>query len=331
MVAQLDSEFVRASPSRVVPRLISYALFEGRPLTTRGRWINPIVHANAELGARIGPRSRVERPIFLLGVGRSGTTLLGRLLGAHRQVGFLNEPKAMWHALVPDEDVIGSYANGDGRLELDEADATPAVIERAHRLFGWYLACTRSKRVVDKYPELVYRAPFVRALFPDAMFVAIIRSPGAVATSIATWSENHAPNGASWWGVEDRKWHALWEQLVRVDTPWATLADELDPHRASPLERGAVEWLLGTTRALSLCSAGEDGVHIVRYEDLVAQPERAVDELLARCGLPADERVSGLARTTVANGREPSLLPSGLHPGLVGAIKSVAAEAGYLP
>ena len=34
MVAQLDSLYIKTRPTKVVSRLISYGLFEGRPLTT---------------------------------------------------------------------------------------------------------------------------------------------------------------------------------------------------------------------------------------------------------------------------------------------------------
>ena len=57
MVAQLDRLYATLRPQRVPPRLISYALFEGRPLTTRGRWINPLVLAHLELEARL-PQTR---------------------------------------------------------------------------------------------------------------------------------------------------------------------------------------------------------------------------------------------------------------------------------
>ena len=130
VVAQLDVATARARPGRVLPRLISYAVFEGRPATTRGRWINPLVRANLRVGEAAGWGPPVRQPIFVLGIGRSGTTLLGSLLGVHSHVGFLNEPKAMWHRIVDDEDLIGSYGPEPVRLRLDAADARPPVRRR---------------------------------------------------------------------------------------------------------------------------------------------------------------------------------------------------------
>ena len=43
MFAQLNSLYLKTRPYKVFSRLVSYGLFEGRPLTTRGRWINPLL------------------------------------------------------------------------------------------------------------------------------------------------------------------------------------------------------------------------------------------------------------------------------------------------
>ena len=101
MPAQIDRRYVRASPFKACGRLVSWSLFEGRPLTTRGRWINPLVFALYGIQRRLPQLHRVERPIFIVGTGRSGTTVLGTVLSLHRELGFLNEPKALWHAVLP--------------------------------------------------------------------------------------------------------------------------------------------------------------------------------------------------------------------------------------
>ncbi len=101
MPAQLDSLYIRTRPTKAVSRLISYALFEGRPLTTRGRWINPLVFALSGTLKTLPQIKKVKKPIFIIGMGRSGTTILGVVMSMHRDVGFLNEPKALWHSIYP--------------------------------------------------------------------------------------------------------------------------------------------------------------------------------------------------------------------------------------
>lgn len=329
MVAQLDRDVVRACPARVVPRLLSYGLFEGRPATTKGRWFNPAVQANLTLAERFGPVGRVHRPVFVVGIGRSGTTLLGRLLGVHSQVGFLNEPKAMWNRIVDDEDLIGSYGSEPVRLRLTATDATTEVIDRAEKLFGWYLTVSRSARLVDKYPELVYRVGFVRAMFPDAHIVAILRRPWDVITSIEAWDQEKSTPAAGWWGADDRKWRALWDQALLADPRWASVVDEVDPTESSPVVRGAVEWLLGTAEALLLPERfGPDRLHLVRYDDLVDAPRRFVSELLEACELRVEDSVLGLAERSVSRKRTPTESVAGLPQALSTAIDEVASVAG---
>ena len=90
MIAQLESLYIRSRPWKLWSRLISYGLFEGRPLTTRGQWINPLVFAHFAVEKHLPRLRRVEKPVFILGTGRSGTTILGIVLSMHREVGFLN-------------------------------------------------------------------------------------------------------------------------------------------------------------------------------------------------------------------------------------------------
>jgi hypothetical protein len=297
MVAQLDSRFVRIAPGRAVSRLIGYSLFEGRPATTTGQWWNPVVFANLRHAAKRSP-APVDRPIFIVGMGRSGTTLLGRILAAHPDVGFLNEPKAMWHVVRPDEDIIGSYASRAGRLYLDAKDADPEAIARCRALFAWYLRLSRSRRVVDKYPELVFRSEFARAIFPDARFLVAVRSPWSTLKSVSGWSSTHGNEREDWWGVDDRKWKVLWEQAVskgrHQDLAELDLGAESD-HYA----RAAVEWIVSMRESAQLAES-DPGAHLVPYEKLAQRPGETVAEILAFCELRASPRTESYAEEIVS-------------------------------
>ena len=66
-----------------------------------------------------GPKNH---PIFIVGTGRSGTTILGKILSVHKQVAFLNEPKALWFFANKEDDLIGSYSKSKGRYHFNEND-----------------------------------------------------------------------------------------------------------------------------------------------------------------------------------------------------------------
>jgi hypothetical protein len=333
MVAQLDSRFIRMAPERALSRLVGYTLFEGRPATTSGRWWNPVVFANLRFASgRAG--KRIDRPVFIVGMGRSGTTLLGRILAAHPDVGFLNEPKAMWHVVREDEDIIGSYAPPPGgRLNLDAADADPETAERCRALFSWYLRLSHSRRVVDKYPELVFRSEFVRAIFPDARFLVAVRSPWSTLRSVSGWSRTHSDATADWWGVEDSKWKVLWRQAVveqpeNADLAALDLAAEEDHH-----VRAAVEWVVTMRRAAGLAEADADA-SLVRYEELAAAPGPETAAILDFCGLAASPRTESYAEEIVSADDRSAAIRAELEdklPGpLVGAIDATSARLGAI-
>ena len=303
MPAELDGWMLRHRPGRSWARLVAYVLFEGRPVTTRGQLLNPLVFAQLGLWKRLPALARVRAPIFVLGSGRSGTTVLARLLARHREVGLLNEPKALWHAAFPRQDVIGSYARAPGRLLLDERDATQAVERAARRLYGACARLTGSARLVDKYPEMLFRVPFLRALFPDALFLVAERDGLAAAHSVARWSQRFGRTVRGvrhdWWGVADRKWRALCAEAVPREPDLAPQRAELAA-LTDERARAALEWLLNRRESARIAAARTPGLHVVRLEDFRRAPEPVLAGVLAACGLAPDEQLLAQARATLA-------------------------------
>lgn len=302
MVAQIDSHYIRTRPSRLWSRLLSYAMFEGRPLTTRGRWINPLLFAHFALEKRLPQLKRVIAPIFILGTGRSGTTILGIVLSMQRDVGFLNEPKAMWHALRKDEDLIGSYTRTPARYRLDADDADPSIISASHRLYGAYLRSTFCNRVVDKYPELIFRVPFVRAIFPDAKFLFLVRNGWDTCHSIEGWSERLGQQEGTevhdWWGVNKRKWHLLVDQLVEEHADLAPHSKDMRGW-TNHTDMAAVEWIVTMREGLRLQKECPNDVLRVTYEDLCQSPRHVMGELCEFTGLSHDETFMRYAENTL--------------------------------
>jgi len=292
MVAQIDSQYIKTRPTKLASRLISYALFEGRPVTTKGQWINPLLFAHFAVEKRLPQFKPVKKPLFILGTGRSGTTILGIVLSMHRAVGFLNEPKALWHAIYPSEDVIGSYSRGDARYRLDAADATAEVKRNAHRLFGAYLTSVFSSQLVDKYPELIFRVPFVREIFPDAKFIFLVRNGWDTCASIDKWSVRcgEQKNGEvhDWWGVNHRKWKLMLEQLIYPDPYFAEIestAAGLEKHT----DMAALEWIITMREGLCRMKENTGCIFMLRYEDLVASPRQSLHDIAVFAGLSKDE------------------------------------------
>ena len=331
MIAQINPDYIKTRPMKALTRLISYALFEGRPVTTKGRWINPLVFSILRTVSTNNSRYRsVEKPIFILGTGRSGTTILGVVLSMHKEVGYLNEPKAIWHLIHPHEDIIGNYSQSDAAYRLTAEEATDEMRHRAVQMFGAYLTATRSRRLVDKYPELIFRVDFVRALFPDARFIFLVRNGWDTCHSIATWSKRLGveTNGEKhdWWGVNDRKWQLLVEQLVKTDPLFSESADEVK-HFERHLDRAAVEWIVTMREGLRLMQTSSDCILLVRFEDLTLEPDKTLTALCNFCELPTDNTFGEYARQTLHP--VPARKPFDVHPKIATVFHDTMGKLGY--
>lgn len=330
MVAQLDSLYIRTSLSKTWTRLLSYVCFEGRPLTTKGQWINSLVLPFLALQKRLPQMKRVYKPIFIVGTGRSGTTVLGTILSMHRDVGFLNEPKALWHAIYPAEDLVGSYSRGVAKYRLDGTDASSDVRRAAHKIFGAYLALSSSRRVVDKYPELVFRVPFVRALFPDAKFIFLVRNGWDTCQSIKGWSKRLGVEVQTekhdWWGADNRKWNLLWEQVISENQ--SIRGPSLNRHSLeNPLDMAALEWIVSMREGLAMMKQLPHDSYMIHYEDLVANPRRSLAKLAAFCELPPDERFLKYATQRLQTA--PPKRDVDLHPAILPYFEETMIALGY--
>jgi len=131
-------------------------------------------------------------PVFILGVPRSGTTLLRVLFDSHPQ--FACGPEAPWlargaHSLKQlyyymADDKFGYVANfGVSREVLRDRFAS-----YVNSIFMAYAEKKGKSRWVEKTPDNCLDIPFLIELFPDAKFIHIVRDGRDVACSTAILS-----------------------------------------------------------------------------------------------------------------------------------------------
>jgi hypothetical protein len=134
----------------------------------------------AEFIARHGPHGLPDRlPIFVLGMTRSGSTLVERMLSAHPDVAAGGEldylKSAIGRVLISNHETIGK--------------AEPAwTTERMQACAGTYLEqldahAGSAARVVDKMPGNFAFAGLIAALLPNARIVHTVRHPLATVWS----------------------------------------------------------------------------------------------------------------------------------------------------
>lgn len=292
MIAQIDRQYAIASPLSTVRRLIARLFFEGRPITTSHRWINHFVFAHFAIEKRLPQLKKVQKPIFVVGTGRSGTTVFGILMSMHQQIGMLSEPKAMWHAIYPHEDVIGHYSKGAAQYRLYADDASAQVVSAAKRIFGAFLFATNTKRVLEKNPEFIFRVPFVNQIFPDAKYIFLVRNGSNTVSSMADWSSREGVeiNGEThnWWGVNNRKWSYILNELLENEPDLKAYRSEIEAFTEHK-DMAAVEWIITMREGLAQLEKYPQQVYLLRYEDLVENPRQQLRSLFEFCELPEDE------------------------------------------
>ncbi|MEC9059162.1 MAG: sulfotransferase, partial [Actinomycetota bacterium] len=289
MVAQIDRRFLGTGIANTAVRATSY-LYEGRPLTTSGRWINPTIRRALELDAtRLSGQHPSRPPAFIVGLGRSGTTLLGQILATHSSIGWLNEPKLVWSLAFPFEDVIGSYRpDAHCKLVLSALDADANGIAFMNAAYCGYSRLVRRSQIVDKYPELVYRREFVERVFPGARFLVLHRDWRAVVRSIPRWSIDNGNVEADWWGLRGRKWRAIYDELVAQDEALASTVSA-DWRANTQQAMAMVEWVLATERSAEFL--GSERALMIDYDELVSAPRLQVARILSFLGVEPEEVV----------------------------------------
>jgi tetratricopeptide (TPR) repeat protein len=191
-----------------------------------------------------------KSPIFVVGLPRSGSTLLEQILASHSQV----EGTAELHF------ISRIAAQLEGNRKRGEARNYPKLlvdlsVDQRTDLGQQYLdACSvyrdGSKRFVDKLPNNFIHIPLIRTILPNATIIDARRAP--MAACFANFKQLFAEGQAFTYSLED---------IGRYYTDYHRLMD----HWAKRLPGYSLT---------------------VHYEDVVTNLESQVARLLDHCGLP---------------------------------------------
>jgi hypothetical protein len=184
--------------------------------------------------ARQEDRAVVEAPIFVVGTGRSGTTLLRMMLSAHPRIYLTHEAsfcllESMFPARQPAERFVGYYFRSASFrwLGLDpravmEGVARPVTRPDLGRVFARVMALKAAEhgkaRFGDKTPSHAGNLGRIFELWPDARVVRIVRDPRAVVRSLRSmpWGPGSAIGAAAMCEVERRQVARFAERVLKV-------------------------------------------------------------------------------------------------------------------
>ncbi len=211
-------------------------------------------------------RSDVAQPIFVMGMPRSGTTLVEHMLSAHPDIQaggelpFVAELRGFAGALLGTD---APLAETIARLRVADRHHLPAVFR------DFYLARAAvhgldggARFFTDKMPLNEVDAPLIRLAFPEAPLILVRRHPLDVLVSMMAHDMTHGGNCA--YRIEDAA-----HQLAGVSALLACYRERLS---IQPL--------------------------IVRYEDLVADPGRERARMMAAIGIAEHPAQAAFHRQT---------------------------------
>jgi len=173
-----------------------------------------------------GRGNQSDRPVFIVGMPRSGTTLTEQILAAHPEVYAAGE-RGFWPAVL--HGMISNVPqHKDSMIESIDAShenvwdhAGAQYLRRIEELN------TQAKRVTDKLPANFALLPYIRLVFPRAHIIHLKREPlASIASCIRTRFNNpllsfSAGNWARFYGMYqgmmDHWRPILGEQLLEID------------------------------------------------------------------------------------------------------------------
>jgi tetratricopeptide (TPR) repeat protein len=118
-----------------------------------------------------------EQPVFIVGMPRSGTTLVEQICASHSQVFGAGE----LHAISRIARNLGGGCDG-GSAPRDADPAAALAFARAH-LFDLAARSGGALRVIDKMPDNILQVGLIASLFPRARIILCRRDPRDVALS----------------------------------------------------------------------------------------------------------------------------------------------------
>lgn len=220
-------------------------------------------------------RPAIDRPVFVVGCSRAGTTLVYKTFSESPELGSLQrETHDFWSDLHPlQERDWASHA-------LTAADVLP---QERERISSYFYMHTGAYRFIDKNNQNGLCVPYLHALYPDARFVYVKRSPGdnihsliegwGRADEFATWSEQ-LPAKVEIDGGRYRRWCFFlfegWRDYVKRPIEEVCAAQYASMNRA----------IMASRREIPASQWTE-----IVYEDLVRDPVAGFRSAFESCGL----------------------------------------------
>jgi protein-tyrosine sulfotransferase len=214
--------------------------------------------------------SQSNRGILLLGCPRSGTTLLRRLLGNHSNIASPGETglfRGAANFLRKDTTGVGvdlGVLSGLGHIGVNEKKIKSRLVEFVFSFLDEYTESAGKKRWLEKDAFNAFNLPEIEDIFADKVrYICLVRHGLDVAVSLDEFSQ------------KSRTYVLELHNYVQ--------------RSANPLEAFATAWVDISANLRNLLQSQGDNAILVKYEDLVADPDSELERILHFLDEPAEE------------------------------------------
>jgi hypothetical protein len=255
--------------------------------------------------------SQLKPPIILFGNTRSGTTIVQKVMSAHPDIVGWYEPSELWLYADP----------GRQHDEFDESDATDKVKRYVRKNFLKYQQRNGNCVIFEKTPKNILKIPYVRAIFPEATYLYIVRNPFSFISSVEyKWQQTVTGRGiirrlkstpfnqlhhyVGNYIVQQYNKRILRRKYLSIWGPRYKGIQE-DLKTQDLLTVIARQWAMCSKKAEADLSLFDDGqVLRLRYEDFVADPIINLDHICTHSGFEMTNHIVSTANELVKADRQ---------------------------
>lgn len=223
--------------------------------------------------------ARLDRPVFVIGAPRSGTSLLFAILRSSSKLAhWPGEAHEVWEAYYHP-----ALRGWDSNL-LRASDLNNKAAGYINQQF--FMIAGSRRRFIDKTPRNALRFGFLEALFPDARYVYLRRD-----------GRDNVNSLINAWRTPRYRTYRLPEphSIPTVDPAWwkFVLYPGWRNDAAGPLEVVcANQWVICNDHALAAAREIDEERWIeIRYEDLVDRPVEEIRRVMEALELPYEDGV----------------------------------------
>ncbi|NET07883.1 MAG: sulfotransferase [Symploca sp. SIO2B6] len=275
-------------------------------------------------------QTRSKSLAFILGCGRSGTTILGKVFSDHPQVSYLFEPYYLWAAIDRRTDALNLFHNIDASLIMNASHYNENSQLRFNRLIRSARGGVQVKLVIEKTPLNAMRIGYINALAPNSKFVHIVRNGVDVCYSINKIANSNSykitgkPALNQWWGIN----YAKWKALASDGTASGYYTDNVH-NLENNLSRGAYEWLVTLGEIDRWREALDDRLKELTYDTLTTKPKSTLKDLCEFFEIDSPQSWLDKSVSAISSPRHKQGLTVSLPPAMCKAFNSYQQRYGF--